>query len=61
MLMQRRPQFVKLLERAKNNQEECSNRDQEHEVEQQHGVTSIPVVVAGDYVPKYLPGDNCLQ
>ncbi|MGB8063724.1 MAG: hypothetical protein WCF26_17655 [Candidatus Sulfotelmatobacter sp.] len=61
LLVQRRPQVVKLFERAKNNQEECSNRDQEHEVEQQHGVTSKPVVVAGDYVPEYLPGGKCLQ
>lgn len=48
MLMKRRPQFVEFLERAKNNQEERSNRNQEHEVKQQHGVTSEPVVVAGD-------------
>jgi hypothetical protein len=52
---------VKFFERAKRNQEECSNRDQEHEVEQQHGVTSKPVVVAGDYVTKYLSGSKCLQ
>jgi hypothetical protein len=61
VLVQRRPQFVKFLERTNNNEEECSNGDEEHEVEQQHGVTSKPVVVAGDYVRKYLPRGTCLQ
>jgi hypothetical protein len=39
---------VELLNRSNNNQEECPDRNQEHEMEQQHGVTSEPVVVAGD-------------
>src|SRR5690349_15424739 len=46
--MHRCPQVFEFLERAKNDEEECSNRNQEHEVKQQHGVTSEPVVVAGD-------------
>lgn len=52
---------MKFLECAENNEEECSNCDEEHEVEQQHDVTSKPVMVAGDYVPKYLPGGRFLQ
>jgi hypothetical protein len=46
VLMKRRPQSVEFLECSNNNEEECSNRNQEHEVKQQHGVTSKPVVVA---------------
>jgi hypothetical protein len=61
LLAQRLPQFVEFIECAQNHEEECSNRDQEHAVVQQHGVTSKPVAVAGDYVPKYLPGSECLQ
>ena len=51
VLMKRRPQFVEFLACAKNNEEECSNGNQEHEMKQQHGVTSKPVVVAGDFGP----------
>jgi hypothetical protein len=61
MLVQRYPQFVKFLECTKNNEEQCSDRDEEHEVEQQHGVTSKPVLAAGDDGPKYLLGNEGLQ
>jgi hypothetical protein len=61
VLVQRCPQIVKFFERSKNNEEESSNCDEEHEMEQQHGVTSKPVVVAGDYVPNYVPRRKCLQ
>jgi hypothetical protein len=58
LLVKRSPQLVKFLECTQNHEEQCSNRDQEHEVEQQHGVTSKPVVVAGDYVPSVFPAAN---
>ena len=61
VLMERRPQFVEFLEGPKNDEEECSNRNQEHEVKQQHGVTSEPVVVAGDFDPKYVLAEACSQ
>lgn len=60
VLMERRPQFVEFLEGPKNDEEECSNRNQEHEVKQQHGVTSEPVVVAGDFDPKYVLAEGIL-
>jgi hypothetical protein len=61
VLVPGRPQFVKFFERAQNNEEECSNRDQQHEVEQQRGITSRPVVWRVTSVPKYLPAAKCLQ